>query len=201
MPLPEYPLTTSWLKSIYPAGLDAFAECRSSTRLPLIIARNYPTLVQLPGLTAAVREALTLPMEPDGWMPETTVVLQQLLLREGFFSDDASFFAATKARVKASFSHPSIRPLMAMMSPHLLVMGAGRRWAAYHHGSTLQVKSTSMSSLKGTLSYPAGLYPPLMIEDTRVALESAIELTGKSVERLTATVVAPGQCTIQGSWR
>lgn len=188
------------MRALYPTDLAGFPHCLSSTRLPLSIAADHPTLPQLPGLMAPWRDALNAPMQPDGWIPETTVVLQQLLLREGFFQDDATFFAASKARLKASFSHPAIRPLMALMSPHLLILGAGRRWATYHQGTTLQVTSKSAKSLTGKLTFPPNLYPPLMIEDTRMAIETSIEMTGKTIRSLTAQVTEPGICAIEGSW-
>lgn len=201
MPTPLYPATEAWLKSIYPAGLEAFPQCRCSTRLPLIIAQDYPKLSQLPGLPPLCREALAQPMVENGWVPETVAVLQQLLLRDALFADDATFFEATRQRVKKSFSHPAIRPLMAVMSPHLLILGAGRRWAAYHQGTTLSVTSKSAHSLVGTLSFPPGLFPPLMIEDTRVAIQASIELTNKQIRTLTAEVTAPGVCALAGSWQ
>lgn len=200
MPLPAYPLATAWLQQLHPQHLGSFEACRSSTSLPLAIAASYPKLAHLPGLKGPWREALCHPMEPDGWMPESHAILQQLILRDAYFEDDASFFAATKVRLKTSFLHPAIRPLMALMSPHLLILGAGRRWAAYHRGTTLSVTSKSAKSLTGALHFPPNLYPPLMVEDTRIAIETSIELTGKSIRTLTAEVVAPGLCAIEGSW-
>lgn len=196
----DYPLTTAWINSLPEAGLAAFPDCLCSTRLPMSIAETYPDLAEMPGLNFTWRQALQAPMEADGWIPETHAVLQQLILREAHFVDDATFFAATKVRVKASFLHPSIRPLMALMSPHLLILGARRRWATYHQGTVLSVTSKSARSLTGTLTFPPRLYPPLMVEDTRVAIESSIELTGKNIRSLTAEITSPGVCSIEGSW-
>jgi hypothetical protein len=200
MPPNPYPLTTAWYQRLYPAGLDAFPTCTASTRLPRSIAADYPDLPRLPGLMPQWRQALAVPMQQGGWMPETTLVLQYLLLRDAYFDDDAAFFAATKQRIKASFAHPAIRPLMALMSPHLLMLGASRRWAAYHLGSALTVTAPAAGRLLATLTFPPGLYPPLMIEDTKVAIEASIEMTNKRITALSATLTAPGVCTIEGAW-
>jgi len=200
MPSTAYPLATAWYQSLYPAGLDAFPSCTASTRLPLSIAADYPDLPRLPALLPQWRQALAVPMQEGGWMPETTLILQYLLLRDAYFDSDAAYFEASKQRMKASFLHPAMRPLMALMSPHLLMLGAGRRWAAYHRGSTLSIAAPAAGRLRGTLTFPPGLYPPLMIGDHKMAIEASIEMTNKRATALSATLTAPGVCTIEGAW-
>ena len=195
-----YPRTQAWFESLPAAGLDAFPANLASTRLPRLVAQQYPQMSTLPKLHPAWRLALAAPMPEGGWMPETTLILQYLLLRDAFFETDEAYFVATQARVKQSFLHPAIRPLMALMSPHLLILGASSRWAQYHRGSTLKVTSRSAKNLVGSLTFPPGLYPPLMIEDTRVAIAAAIELTNKEITHLTVTLTAPGVCAIEGGW-
>lgn len=196
----DFPITMAWYKGLGPAGLEAFPSCTASTRLPMSIAARHPELSGLPMLIPQWRRALAMPMQEGGWMPETTLVLQFMLLREAFYIDDASYLTDTKARLKASFLHPAIRPLMALMSPHLLILGAGRRWGAYHQGTTLSVASKWAGSFTGVLNFPPGLYPSLMIKDTQVAIETSIEMTGKRIVSMTAEVTEPGVCALAGAW-
>jgi hypothetical protein len=200
MPHTRYPRTSAWYKALPDDKLMAYATCLGNTRLPMAIAAAYPQMAQLPELPQEWRAALMQPMAEDSWLPETHLVLQYLLLRDAYFHDDAAFFAATKKRVVSSFLNSHLRPLMKLMSPHLLVMGAGKRWGAYHQGTTLAVRSIQAKSFEGTLTYPDGLYPPLMIDDTRVAIEAAIEMTGKVITSMTAEVTRPGVCTLRGAW-
>jgi hypothetical protein len=165
-----------------------------------LIAQQFPQLTQLPQLHPAWRHALAVPLAEGGWMPETTLVLQYLLMRDACFNDDTAFFEATQARVKASFLHPAIRPLMALMSPHLLILGAHARWGHYHKGTELRATSKSAHSFVAKLTFPPGLYPELMIEDTRVAIAASIEMTKKTITFLESSWVEPGVCTIEGRW-
>lgn len=195
----RYPRAAAWYDALPTGRLSAFPACQANSRLPGMVARDYPQLARLPDMPAAWTFALSNDPFAEEWVPETVLVLQYLLLRDACFADDASFFEATKTRVKASFLTPAMRALMARFSVHLLVMGCSTRWSQYHRGTTLTARSTGVSSLEATLEFPPALYPPLMLEDTRVAMEASIELAHR-VPKLRHELVRPGVCHLLGSW-
>ena len=194
-----YPRAAAWYDQLPVGKLAAFPAHTAHTRLPRVIAHDYPSLARLPQMPLAWSVALANEPFSAEWVPETHLVLQYLLLRDTCFSDDETFFAATKERVKASFLTPTMRAIMARFSVHLLVMGCSMRWGQYHRGTTLTARSTGMHSLEATLQFPPALYPELMLEDTRVAIAASIELAHK-VPLLTQKLLEPGVCRLIGSW-
>lgn len=194
-----YPRAAAWYDQLPVGKLAAFPAYQANTRLPSMIARDYPSLPHLPQMPFTWSVALAGEPFSQEWAPETLLVLQYLLLRDTCFSDDETFFAATKERVKASFLTPSMRAIMARFSVHLLVMGCSMRWGQYHRGTSLTARSTGVHSLEATLTFPPELYPHLMLEDTRVAIAASIELTRK-IPALTQELIEPGVCRVVGSW-
>lgn len=194
-----YPRTAAWFDQLPIGQLAAFPQCEAHSRLPAAIERDYPQVARLPDMPRPWRLALAGQPFAAEWVPETVLVLQYLLLRDACFINDEAFFAATKERVKASFNSPTMRAVMARVSPHLLVLGSGMRWSQYHRGTTLQARSTSLHALEATLKYPPALYPPLMLQDTCVAIAASIELAHKTPD-LNYELLEPGLCRIRGSW-
>lgn len=197
----HYTQTAAWVESLPGQSLAAYDACKVSVELPHAIAAAYPQLALAPGLPKAWQAALRSIPGLRGWMPETLSILQYLLLRHSQFSDDQTFLQASKTRIKDSFLHPAVRPLMALMTPHLLILGASTRWNLYHQGTQLQVRSTGQRELRGSLRFPDALYPDLLLADFRVAIEASIELAGKQPLDICVTRTEPGVCSVVGAWR
>jgi hypothetical protein len=100
-------------------------------------------------------------------MPEVVGNTLYLMLHETALADDEAFLAWSYNASIDSFSKPWSRVLMFVLSPTLVVMGATRRWRAFHRGSWLDATTPERHDKRmvvhGSLRFPEYLFPEIVV--------------------------------------
>jgi len=119
---------------------------------------------------------------PKGWVSDVAGTCLPLLLRDVVFDDDAALMAFTQEGMAQLYSNPLYRTLMRVLSPSLILMGAARRWGTFRRGSSLAAQpladTPGRRNYELTLTYPPGLYPPLLLDTVTVAFRTSVETGG-----------------------
>lgn len=174
-----FPRATQYIRS-FSNGLGSFPEQRINRDVYLDTATNFPQLLE----HAMPPELQDLITNPKGWAPEVWGIAVMLMTRDLCFESDAAFLNWTRDDVAKMYKRPAYRMLMFVMSPSLVIMGAAKRWQAFHEGSILRAhatrknKETGRAETRLDLAMPEGLYPPLGLTVYGNAFASAIEAAG-----------------------
>jgi hypothetical protein len=144
-----------------PQGLGSFPDCRVREVTVEPYARAFGALADEPGLPAPVAD-LFAGIGRGPTYPEVVFQLAHLVVRDRVFEDDAPFYEWIFNANVLLFDRPILRNLMRLVSPTLIVLGATRRWAAFHDGSELTadrvVVAGERAQTASHLKYPAGLF-------------------------------------------
>lgn len=139
-----------------------------------------------PRVAGAVRSAQPLGRSME-WVSEVVCNAISLNAYEGYPSE-AAWTRAVYERQQRIFRTPLYRALMLVLSPTLMTMGAQQRWGAYRRGSELTVEKWQKSGPTmltfATLTYPPGLYTPLLLRGLGGMLRAAIEAAGAKESQL-----------------
>jgi hypothetical protein len=73
---------------------------------------------------------------------------------------------------------PLYRVLFLVLSPERIFLAAGRRWEAFHRGSTLRVLEHTARDARARLTYPPGLFGELSCNAFAGAFTAAAEAAG-----------------------
>jgi hypothetical protein len=154
------PRLTAYLAQL-PRGFDSFPDCRAKADLFDSAAQEFPQILECGELPDPIYSYLTAE-KYTGWIPETLAVALNLVIRDLCFKTDADFFAWVRTLNEQIFNRPTYRALIALLSTQLLVMGAAKRWAAFHQGTTLgpkkSVEKGGRRIVEATLSFPPKLF-------------------------------------------
>jgi hypothetical protein len=159
-----------------------------------------------PGLPGPVRDLFAGRLADQPWISEVVFQVAFLAVRDVVMSDDAVYTRWVHDVSLELYDKPFLRGLMRLLSPHLVVLGAARRWEAFHRGSQLTSGAVTVEDGRattiGTLRFPAGLFSPTFL----VGLEGAL-LAGIAMARAKDPVVhltgsaTPGTAVYTLSWR
>lgn len=139
-----------------------------------------------PRLAAALRKYSFVGRTHE-WVPEVINNAVSVSVRDrlGGATDaarDRAYFRALYDRQREVYRRPLYRALLMVLSPTLLTLGAGDRWKAYRNGTELAVdrwkRGVETNSTTGSLTYPPGLYDPLMVSGVCEVLRAAIDAAG-----------------------
>jgi hypothetical protein len=138
------------------------------------------------------------------WMPEVIGNALYLACRDLAFRSDDAFLEWRYESSATTFKTPLYRVIMHIVSPTLVVMGAAKRWAAFHQGSSLKSSSTKRrdgrASAEGRLSYPSGLFPDLVLRGFCRSFEAAIAASHARNPRATVQVPSADEAVYLLSW-
>lgn len=142
-----------------PRGLESYPQCEAR----LDAFREF--LDQVP--RSAWDERFAVAIEPHlskgakAWVPEVLCSTIIMMTRDQL-DDEASLTAAVYDANVRLFRSPLFRGLMLVMSTTLVVMGAAKRWSAFHRGSELEITEWERSSHHNVahveLRHPPGLF-------------------------------------------
>jgi hypothetical protein len=165
------PQTAAYFASL-PNGLESFPSCRIRDIAVEPYANAFGSIASEPGLPPAVADLLRGSAKKSAY-PEVVFQVAHLVVRDLAFASDAAYFEWQFQANVSVFDRPILRNLMRLVSPTLVVLGATKRWTAFHEGTDLTAgRIASAGARSETLAYvkyPARLFSRLFL----VGLEQA----------------------------
>jgi hypothetical protein len=197
------PETCKYLASL-PQGVQSFPKCTVRDVAVAAYVRDFSALAAEPGLPEPVAELLRGGLRAT-WLPETVFQVVNVVVRELAFSDDASFFTWIFNANAELFDKPLLRSLMRLLSPMLIVIGAGKRWGTFHQGSELVPGRVSRSGDReettARLRYPSGLFAPTFLAGLEHAFLAALIASRARDPRVELGAVGPAEAEYRVDWR
>lgn len=197
------PETCKYLASL-PDGIGSFPACKVRDVAVDAYARDFSALAGEPGLPAPVADLLG-GRPQEAWLPETAFQVAHLVVRELGFPDDASFCEWIFRTNAELFDRPILRGLMRLLSPTLIVIGAGKRWGTFHQGSELVAGRVSRSDDRhqtvAYLRYPPGLFAPIFLTGLEQAFLAALAASRAKDPRVELRALGPLGAEYHVSWR
>jgi len=191
-PTAGLPRLASYLAAL-PGGLDAHPGCLAKGAL---VRNAFQDHLEVKARAAELPHALTrLLVDPPlagEWIPEVHFVALFHALNDLLGLDDAAVLVRARSRNRTLFEGPTYRILMAVLSPMSLLRFAGKRWATFHRGSDLVVDGAVDEGVRVRVTFPAGLFDPLILSAFGTAFEAALELSGARAPRVRLDHVEPG---------
>jgi hypothetical protein len=182
----KYPLTASYIESL-PEGIKSYPDCLSKADSRENIRSEFPQLAEISSLPNPMLDFLK-GNHKDPWMSETTSVALQLLVRDAIFKTDQEFLDWCYKEHTLLFKKPHYKIIIHILSPTLLLIGATKKWAAFHKGSTFtskpQGKQDGKVKFHARLEFPEKLFPPLMHKIQRGAYQAALDAVKAKEPRL-----------------
>jgi hypothetical protein len=170
------PRAAAYIASL-PHGLQSFPGCRVRDVTVEPYVRAFGALAHEPGLPAPMAE-LFAGITSGPTYPEVVFQAAHLAVRDRVFSDDEPFYEWIFNANALLFDKPFLRNLMRLVSPTLIVLGAARRWAAFHDGSELYadrlVTGSERAETSSHLKYPAGLFSEVFLRGLEQAFMAAL---------------------------
>jgi hypothetical protein len=193
------PRTAEYVDAL-PDGMASYAECRVRTDVSNEVFRRFPQVLEHLGISPEMVSLLRETSRGDDWMPDVHGVLARLLVRDSICESDQQFSEWSYDVAGAVFKRPLFRVLMYVLSPTLVLMGAGRRWAAFRRGTTLTAEVRGNGGMV-ELRYPDKLYTPLILEGFVAAFRASL-VAARAVEtRIELVESLPGRARWSASWR
>ena len=142
-----------------PDGLRSFPEARG--RMSLF--RSLYELTSAEHIDDRLR-AVMAQTSDDDWQSEVVCAAIVSAFADEC-GDESDFLARMLEHNLEIYRRPLFRGLMFVMSPTLVLMGAAKRWGAFHEGSSLEVdkwaRTDTHHGAKLHLRHPTGLFQPL----------------------------------------
>jgi hypothetical protein len=202
MDVVAFPSAAGYLNTL-PRGIDSFPECRVTAdsfefvRSDLV-ASGLPS--GLPPPIAAFLDG----NRHDKWLSEVVANAAMLMLRDRVSGSDEGFLKWAYDDSRRVFSKPIYRMLMAVMSPSLVVIGAAKRWSAFHQGTALSINPiVSVAGRAGTqakLTFPPGLYSPVLVVRQQRAFLAALDAASAKEAKVEVDSTAAGEAVFKPSW-
>jgi hypothetical protein len=197
------PETCKYLASL-PQGVQSFPKCMVRNVAVEAYVREFSGLASEPGLPEPVAELMRGGARTT-WLPETVFQVAHVVVRELAFSNDAQFFQWVFRANAELFDKPLLRSLMRLLSPGLIVIGAGKRWTTFHQGSELVPGRVSRSGDReettARLIYPSGLFTHAFLAGLEHAFLAALVASRAREPRVELGAVSQGNAEYLVSWR
>lgn len=159
------PRAAAYLASL-PKGLDSFPSCRVRDVTVEPYARAFGALADEPELPTLLVDLFAGAGGGSSY-PEVVFQAAHLVVRDRVFEDDAPFYEWIFNANALLFDRPIVRSLMRLVSPSLIVLGAAKRWGAFHDGSELTADRVVISGDRAAtfshLKYPSGLFSKVFL--------------------------------------
>jgi hypothetical protein len=198
------PRTAEYVGTL-PQGLRSFVGCDIRNILFEPHARDFSQFAAEPSLPEQVSDLLSGRLSDRRWVPEVVFQTASLVVRDLAFQDDATFYRWVFTTSQETFDKPLLRNLMKLVSPSLTVLGAAKRWGAFHRGS--EAVPGSVETVNGRtvtameLRYPEGLFPRMFLVGLEHAFLAAVMAARAKDARVELGAVETGQATFIASWR
>ena len=196
----RYPRTAEYIRAL-PMGLDSFPSCTSRRDAVASVLVAFPQLLELDEIPLSLRTTLR---DSSPTMPEVMAQSLLLLARDTVLKTDTSFEKYIYQSSAELFDRPMYRVLMKLVSPNLVMMGAGRRWNTWHLGTNLAARKTGNAGnrvqAEATLTYPEGLFGPLSLQLFGFSFRAALDASRGRGVRVQVGAQSEGRCLYDISW-
>lgn len=199
----RFPRAAEYVESL-PQGLESFSTCAARSTVFEPHVRDFSSLSGEPGLPQQVSNLLSGRLSAERWVPEVVFQTACLVVRDLAFEDDAALHRWIFTTSQEMFEKPLLRTLMKLVSPNLTVLGAAKRWSAFHQGTeafpgTLKTVDARMQTSMD-LRYPPGLFPHLFLVGIEQAFAAAIIAARARDATVGLDSVEPGHARFVASW-
>ena len=161
----RFPRAAAYLATL-PEGLASYPTYKVRDMVLEPYVEKFAALAGEPGLPTEVADMLA-GRARGQWMSEVHFQVAHLVVRDRGFADDGPLFEWAQRAASQTFDRPILRNLMRLVSPTLVVLGASKRWSAFHSGSELTadkvVESGGRAGCTARLRYPPHLFAPLFL--------------------------------------
>ena len=163
-----------------PDGLASYPHCVAKAALLRDILGSRPLDPDGDHLPDALRSLVVNPPPVSSWIPEVHFVAISLAIYGRHFGgDDLSAFEEwVCTRNAALFSKPLYRVLIALMSPERLLVGASKRWTAFHRGTTLTLLQHTPELALVRLDFPPELFERVLMHGFAASMRAAAQVAG-----------------------
>ncbi|MBN1962720.1 MAG: hypothetical protein JW841_17450 [Deltaproteobacteria bacterium] len=176
----QYPLTTRYLANL-PAGLDSYTDCLVKTDVHDNIRKIWPQNDSDNNLPPILLSYINNTYQEE-WYPDVAGCTLLMMLRDKVFSTDSEAVNWVNNNMESIYKRPMYRMLMLVLSPSLIALGATKRWAAFHRGSTLTAgpivrDKDGLATTDLTLIFPAYLFNEMHVRQYAAAYCTALRNT------------------------
>lgn len=197
----QFPRTVAFLNAM-PAGLESYPDCQMRGELVDRIPKDFPQAARHFSDGGPMQDLVVGP-QTKTWYPEAAVNAALLVARDLAPNDDA-FFDWIFYKNVAVFNRPIHRALMHVLSPHLLLLGAERRWATFHRGTKLEVQPTIRQGLRFVArtrqQFPPNLRNALHIQARATAMRAAVDAAGAQGSKMEVVRCSATEAEVAVSW-
>jgi hypothetical protein len=163
-----------------PDGLDSHPHCVAKAALLRDVLGSRALDPDGDHLPDPLRSLVATPPPVSSWIPEVHFVAISLAIYGRHFADHdlQAFEEWVCARNMALFSKPLYRVLIALMSPERLLVGASKRWTAFHRGTTLTLLEHTPEYALVRLDFPPHLFERVLMHGFAASMRAAAQVAG-----------------------
>lgn len=174
-----HPVVRGYVERL-PDGLASYPECTAKAALLRDILDSRPLDATADDIPEALRMTIASPPPVSSWIPEVHFVASSLAIYGRYFGGDdlQGFDEWICARNSALFRKPLYRVLIALMSPERLLVGASKRWGAFHRGTTLTLLQHTPTSALVRLEFPPHLFGDELMRGFAAGMRAAAIVAG-----------------------
>lgn len=198
----KFPTVADYLRGL-PTGFESYPECATKGDVCDYMRTTHPDLGRQEGLPRAMREFWER-ADTSGWISETLSTAFFLALWDSQFNDFSAFRNWSMKSNLTLFDKPWTRMMMRLLSPTLVVLGAAKRWGAFHRGSILKVDPVKKDNrdmlVHGVLKYPAGLFVRPRLDMFGVAFVAALTLSRAENARYSVHEIDDSTAAFDVTW-
>lgn len=200
----RYPLTASYIAEL-PEGLASFPECRVNVRVHETIRADFPDLGREPGLPRPLADFFAGRRTKGDWFPEVVGNAIYLMIRDAAYTDDEQFLAWNQRNIDRLVRAPFYRALMVLLSTSFVVMGASKRWALFHRGTTMESEPIATAgdrlTFRAKLHFPPGLFTHLMLQQHRATFLAVLAASRAGEPEVRLDLVERDRAEYIASWQ
>lgn len=163
-----------------PDGLASYPKCQAKAALVRDLLESRPLDASGDDVPDGIRPMLANPPPVSSWVSEVHFVTAALAIYARYFgaNDLVAYEEWICTRNMALFRKPLYRVLIALMSPERLLIGASKRWSAFHLGTTLSVVEHTEGSARLKIVFPAHLFGIEFLRGISAGLRAAVIVAG-----------------------
>ena len=166
------PATAAYLAAL-PAGLASHPDCHAKASLyRAFIGERAP-----PGLPDVLVDLMQHPRPVTAWIPEVHSHALLLAHYDMLGHDHASFARFTYDSQRELWQSKLYGFLMKLVSPARLITSAGKRWAQFHRGSSLDARELGACEGELVLRHPSCLYDEISLIGLTEGLRAVLDVS------------------------
>lgn len=185
-------------------GVSSFPSCWMNRHVLEHVGEDFPDLGKDASLPPALADFFAERVAGE-WIPEAAGNAIYLMIRDRCFHDDVAFRAWNQKNIDRLIRNPIFRAIMVLLSPSLVVMGAGKRWGSFHQGTEMTTEPMGQAGgrmqVRATLTYPPGLYDELLLQLHCSTFLAALVATHATDPDVRLGAVTPGKAEYLASWQ